>query len=64
MALRSMASSWPSRADIGASMRLFRSLVVPSRASDVDWVVNTWVYGKMVDGMLTKKVPYWWLGQI
>lgn len=47
--MRSMASGRPSRAGVGAIARLLRSIIKPSRASDVDWVISTWVYGKMVE---------------
>lgn len=51
-ALRSIASLRPTRSDIGAIVRLVRSIVIPGHAADVDWIVSSWVYGKMVDELV------------
>jgi len=47
-ALASIAVERPSKPNVGAIARLLRSLFIPSRSPDVDWIINTWVYGDAV----------------
>ena len=44
-----LATRRPTRATVGAALRTVRSLVQPTRAADVDWIVPTWVYGDEVE---------------
>jgi hypothetical protein len=44
-----LATRRPTPATLGAALRTVRSLVLPARAADVDWIVPTWVYGDEVE---------------
>ena len=47
--LGAIARERPSRASLSAVAQLFRSLVIPSHARDVDWITSSWVYGDTLE---------------
>ena len=44
-----LATQRPTRATLGAAVRTVRSLMLVTRAADVDWIVPSWVYGDEVE---------------
>jgi hypothetical protein len=47
--LAHLATQRPTMATLGAAARTVRSLLVPARSSDIDWIAATWVYGDEVE---------------
>jgi hypothetical protein len=53
--LAAIARERPSRASLSAAARLFRSLVIPSHARDVDWITSSWVYGDTLERVVAPR---------
>jgi hypothetical protein len=45
----------PTLKNIGTLVRLVRSLLVPSRLCDVDWIAPTWLYGDTVTSLTARQ---------
>jgi asparagine synthase (glutamine-hydrolysing) len=46
-----LATRRPTRENVGVAARSLRSLLIPSRASDMEWILSTWAYGDTLTRM-------------